>query len=156
MPLPKPPARKAALLAPADYESQAAPKPARRDNPKSSSNTETESGPGVLDLFDSSQAEAAAPLRPVAALPTRQLAPQPKPRKPRGTGPAKLFVLDTNVLMHDPTCLFRFEEHDVYLPMITLEELDGHKKGMSEVSRNVRQVSRELDALAAQGFADPK
>lgn len=51
--------------------------------------------------------------------------------------------------MHDPMSLFRFEEHDVYLPMITLEELDGHKKGMSEVSRNVRQVSRELDALAA-------
>jgi PhoH-like ATPase len=156
MPLPKPPARKAALLAPADYESQAAPKPARRDNPKNASNTEPEAGPGVLDLFDSSAAEAAAPLRPVAAIPTRLPAPHPKPRKPRGTGPAKLFVLDTNVLMHDPTCLFRFEEHDVYLPMITLEELDGHKKGMSEVSRNVRQVSRELDALAAQGFADPK
>jgi PhoH-like ATPase len=44
--------------------------------------------------------------------------------------------------------LFRFEEHDVFLPMITLEELDGHKKGMSEVARSVRQVSRELDALA--------
>jgi PhoH-like ATPase len=57
-------------------------------------------------------------------------------------------VLDTNVLMHDPTSLFRFDEHDIYLPMITLEELDGHKKGMSEVSRNVRQVSRSLDALA--------
>ena len=61
----------------------------------------------------------------------------------------KLFVLDTNVLMHDPMSLFRFEEHDIYLPMITLEELDGHKKGMTEVSRNVRQVSRELDSLAA-------
>jgi PhoH-like ATPase len=57
-------------------------------------------------------------------------------------------VLDTNVLMHDPSCLFRFEEHDVYLPMITLEELDNHKKGMSEVARNARQVSRTLDALA--------
>ncbi|MDO8418855.1 MAG: PhoH family protein, partial [Rubrivivax sp.] len=68
--------------------------------------------------------------------------------KPRSTGPAKLFVLDTNVLMHDPTSLFRFEEHDVFLPMITLEELDDHKKGMSEVARNARQVSRELDALA--------
>jgi PhoH-like ATPase len=56
-------------------------------------------------------------------------------------------VLDTNVLMHDPTSLFRFEEHDVYLPMTTLEELDGHKKGMSETARNVRQVSRSLDAL---------
>ena len=66
-----------------------------------------------------------------------------------GPGPTKLFVLDTNVLMHDPMSLFRFKEHDVFLPMITLEELDGHKKGMSEVARNARQVSRELDALAA-------
>ena len=62
-------------------------------------------------------------------------------------GVTKLFVLDTNVLMHDPTALFRFEEHDIYLPMITLEELDDHKKGMSEVARNARQVSRTLDAL---------
>lgn len=62
-------------------------------------------------------------------------------------GATKLFVLDTNVLMHDPTCLFRFEEHDIYLPMITLEELDNHKKGMSEVARNARQVSRSLDQL---------
>jgi PhoH-like ATPase len=59
----------------------------------------------------------------------------------------KLFVLDTNVLMHDPTCLFRFEEHDVYIPMATLEELDNHKKGMSEVARNARQASRYLDEL---------
>eukprot|EP01041_Mallomonas_annulata_P038218 gene38218-61672_t len=58
-----------------------------------------------------------------------------------------MFVLDTNVLMHDPSSLFRFEEHDVYLPMMTLEELDDHKKGMSEVARNARQVSRTLDAL---------
>jgi len=68
-------------------------------------------------------------------------------RKADSLGIAKLFVLDTNVLMHDPSCLFRFEEHDVYLPMITLEELDNHKKGMSEVARNARQVSRTLDAL---------
>jgi len=61
----------------------------------------------------------------------------------------KLFVLDTNVLLHDPSCLFRFEEHDIYLPMMTLEELDHHKKGMSEVARNARQVSRSLDALVA-------
>ncbi len=64
-------------------------------------------------------------------------------------GGTKLFVLDTNVLMHDPTSLFRFEEHDVYLPMMTLEELDNHKKGMSEVARNARQVSRTLDGLVA-------
>ncbi|AIY41308.1 putative ATPase related to phosphate starvation-inducible protein PhoH [Collimonas arenae] len=63
------------------------------------------------------------------------------------SGVTKLFVLDTNVLMHDPSSLFRFEEHDIYLPMVTLEELDNHKKGMSEVARNARQVSRSLDAL---------
>jgi len=70
-------------------------------------------------------------------------------RKADKAGATKVFVLDTNVLMHDPTCLFRFEEHDVYLPMMTLEELDDHKKGMSEVARNARQVSRTLDALIA-------
>ena len=61
----------------------------------------------------------------------------------------KLFVLDTNVLMHDPSSLFRFAEHDVFLPMMTLEELDNNKKGMSEVARNARQVSRALDGLVA-------
>jgi PhoH-like ATPase len=61
----------------------------------------------------------------------------------------KLFVLDTNVLMHDPTSLFRFEEHDIYIPMATLEELDAHKKGMSEVARNARQASRFLDAIVS-------
>ena len=68
-------------------------------------------------------------------------------RKADSLGMTKMFVLDTNVLMHDPSCLFRFEEHDIYLPMITLEELDNHKKGMTEVARNARQVSRTLDAL---------
>jgi PhoH-like ATPase len=61
----------------------------------------------------------------------------------------KLFVLDTNVLMHDPTSLFRFEEHDIYLPMFVLEELDNNKKGMSEVARNARQASRFLDNLVS-------
>src|ERR1051325_11691474 len=61
----------------------------------------------------------------------------------------KLFVLDTNVLMHDPTSLFRFEEHDVYIPMAILEELDNNKKGMSEVARNARQASRCLDELVS-------
>ncbi|MCZ2135060.1 MAG: PhoH family protein [Burkholderiales bacterium] len=61
--------------------------------------------------------------------------------------PAKLFVLDTNVLMHDPTSLYRFEEHDIFLPICTLEELDNHKKGTAEVNRNARQASRFLDGL---------
>jgi PhoH-like ATPase len=61
----------------------------------------------------------------------------------------KLFVLDSNVLMHDPTSLFRFQEHDVYIPMVTLEELDNNKKGMSEVARNARQSSRFLDEIVS-------
>ncbi|MBI3524095.1 MAG: PhoH family protein [Betaproteobacteria bacterium] len=61
----------------------------------------------------------------------------------------KLFVLDTNVLMHDPTSLFRFEEHDIYVPMMTLEELDANKKGMTEVARNTRQASRLLDDVVS-------
>jgi PhoH-like ATPase len=63
--------------------------------------------------------------------------------------PSKLFVLDTNVLLHDPTSLFRFDENNVYLPMIVLEELDNHKKGLSEVARNARSISRTLDELLA-------
>ena len=59
----------------------------------------------------------------------------------------RIYVLDTNVLMHDPTAIFRFAEHDIYLPMVVLEELDQHKKGLSEQARNVRQVSRFLDEL---------
>jgi PhoH-like ATPase len=58
-----------------------------------------------------------------------------------------MFVLDTNVLMHDPGAIYSFEEHDLYLPMVVLEEMDRGKKGMSEVSRNVRAVSRNLDEL---------
>ncbi len=63
-----------------------------------------------------------------------------------GTG-KRVFVLDSNVLMHDPGALFRFDEHDVYLPMTVLEDLDASKKGLSETARNVRQVSRVLDDL---------
>lgn len=106
---------------------------------------------------------AAEPAAPVVARDERPAAAKPAAAPARDTGATtkargrktaeaeqqKLFVLDTNVLMHDPSSLFRFEEHDVYLPMMTLEELDNHKKGMSEVARNARQVSRTLDALVA-------
>ncbi len=67
----------------------------------------------------------------------------PRDRKPE----QRIFVLDTNVLMHDPAAIFRFEEHDIYLPMVVLEELDAGKKGLTESARNVRQVSRFLDEL---------
>ncbi|MFO1421043.1 MAG: PhoH family protein [Candidatus Competibacteraceae bacterium] len=71
------------------------------------------------------------------------------PPSSQGLSDRRLFVLDTNVLMHDPTALFRFQEHDIHLPMMVLEELDRAKKGVSEVARNVRQVSRLLDDLIA-------
>ncbi|MDS4015655.1 MAG: PhoH family protein [Candidatus Accumulibacter sp.] len=59
----------------------------------------------------------------------------------------KLFVLDTNVLMHDPTSVYRFAEHDIFVPIMTLEELDNHKKGLSEIARNARQVTRTLEEI---------
>jgi PhoH-like ATPase len=65
-------------------------------------------------------------------------------------GDKKFYVLDTNVLLHDPSSLFRFDEHDVFLPMVVLEELDNHKKGTTEVARHARQVSRTLDRLVNQ------
>ena len=83
--------------------------------------------------------------------------PSTEGRAPDGTGrrpgacvqgaTSRLFVLDTNVLMRDPTALFRFDEHDVYLPMVVLEELDAAKRGTSESARNVREVSRILDEI---------
>ncbi len=153
MPLPKPPTRKGDLLPTTELDM---PAPSRSDKraPKARSAGAPETAPeGTLALLDERPRHA-----PPAALP----APSARPgqRQPRGEPSAKLFVLDTNVLLHDPTSLFRFEEHDIFLPMITLEELDGHKKGMSEVARNARQVSRELDALARlqdrRGPADAK
>ena len=160
MPLPKPPAKRADVLSRADFEPEAAPAGAKRTRraepggePMAQARLEltnegrmpaapaTPAAPSLL------KAPVAAPVAP-AARPVRDASPS-RARKPRGNGPSTLFVLDTNVLMHDPTSLFRFEEHDVYLPMITLEELDGHKRGMTEVARNARQVSRDLDALAA-------
>ncbi len=102
----------------------------------------------------SRSADSAADSNPQPLRHTAKPAVAARTRKPRHSGPAKLFVLDTNVLMHDPMCLFRFEEHDVFLPMVVLEELDGHKKGMTEVARNARQTSRNLDALAAAQGSD--
>ncbi len=61
----------------------------------------------------------------------------------------RLLVLDTNVIMHDPTAFIRFQEHDIFIPMTVLEELDNGKKGLTEVARNVRQVNRFIDELIA-------
>ncbi len=150
MPLPKMPAKPAALLSPVDYPKAEKGKPVKP----------------VIALV-----EPPAPPTPAPQARTRSDAPaqekssqktqrrdthpkSPTSRSADKRGVTKLFVLDTNVLMHDPTSLFRFAEHDVYLPMITLEELDNHKKGMSEVARNARQVSRSLDALVADVSED--
>ncbi len=93
------------------------------------------------------QEEQTASAEPLPAMAKR-------PRKPARTCVTKLFVLDTNVLMHDPSSLFRFEEHDLYLPMGTLEELDSNKKGLSDVARNARQASRFLDEIVSAKSGD--
>ena len=103
----------------------------------------TESAPSIAE-------PTASPSTPPSAPRTRKVVSKAVVKK----GATKLFVLDTNVLLHDPMSLFRFEEHDIYLPMIVLEELDSHKKGMTEVARNARQTSRTLDALAGVPDAD--
>ena len=60
----------------------------------------------------------------------------------------KIYVLDTNVLIHDPYALNQFDEHDVVLPIVVLEEMDKVKRGFDELARNVREASRQLDALS--------
>lgn len=96
----------------------------------------------VVSVSASAVAKASAPL-PIVQGASRLR----KPRATATTTKPRIFVLDTNVLLHDPMCLFRFEEHDVFLPMTTLEELDNHKTGMSDIARNARQVSRTIDEL---------
>jgi len=148
MPLPKLPSKPAALLSPQDYPKADKDKivkaltliePRARVNPPAPA-------PVRAKIVEKAPAE-----KPRAvSTHTVAVAPKSGTRRPVDkSGIKKLFVLDTNVLMHDPTSLFRFEEHDVYLPMMTLEELDDHKKGMSEVARSARQVSRSLDALVS-------
>jgi PhoH-like ATPase len=147
MPLPPPPTRRAGKLAPENFK--AAPGTPARRQPAA----EPPAPPKAALV------RAASPLPnplPQAGEGVRRLKATPAaPRKrPAPAGPARLFVLDTNVLLHDPMALFRFQEHDIFLPMIVLEELDAHKRGMTEVARNGRQSSRLLDALAAVHGAD--
>ncbi|NDY90616.1 PhoH family protein [Ideonella livida] len=147
-PTPKPsrktPAR--APTSPVTSPATAAPAPTALPQPPAEVSTAKAPAPSPQE------ARATKPTRPAPAAKTGAKSAAKVATAPLAN---KLFVLDTNVLMHDPMSLYRFDEHDIYLPMITLEELDGHKKGMSEVARNVRQVSRELDALAADSSLDP-
>jgi PhoH-like ATPase len=66
-------------------------------------------------------------------------------------GQKKVFVLDTNVLLHDPRGMFSFEDNDVVIPIYVIEEIDSFKKDQSELGRNARQVSRYLDQLRSDG-----
>lgn len=63
----------------------------------------------------------------------------------------KTYVLDTNVLLHDPNSLNAFQENEVIIPLAVIEEIDNQKRRQDEIGRNARQVSRTLDALRAQG-----
>jgi PhoH-like ATPase len=167
MPLPPAPTKRAALLS-ADALNAPVRPSARVGQKTGSAEAPTKLRPLAVETPTAIQAERPtarleksrpSPVKSLSTL-AKKVAPvaaataAPKQRKPKVNGPTKLFVLDTNVLMHDPMCLFRFEEHDIFLPMIVLEELDGHKKGMSEVARNARQTSRTLDALAGAQGAD--
>jgi PhoH-like ATPase len=135
MPLPPAPTKRAALLSTDAFDAPA------RSPSKAARKTEqaelAQKPPPALDLFDSRSAggEAEHPAAYLAKEPAhpgktsadsyhKHSAPAPAPvrpapvakaKKPKHSGPAKLFVLDTNVLMHDPMCLFRFEEHDIFL-----------------------------------------
>jgi PhoH-like ATPase len=176
MPLPPAPTKRAALLAPDAYSLKAsdasfddfddrgggvttppieAPAPPAAKAAAPQARDRKRGKPAPAPATPSAATEQPANKPPEAVRPP-VAAPAPRRRSTKGAsnGPARLFVLDTNVLLHDPMSLFRFEEHDIYLPMIVLEELDGHKKGMTEVARNGRQTSRNLDALAAQVGGD--
>ncbi len=155
MPLPPAPAKRAALLA-LDALPSAAARTRNLAHGRSSGRIASAAPtlPVMLERNEPSPEALREPQAPTATdftpppSASRQT-PRAKPVKKRDPQNAKLFVLDTNVLMHDPMSLFRFEEHDIYLPMIVLEELDSHKKGVTEVARNARQASRTLDAMAA-------
>jgi PhoH-like ATPase len=170
MPLPPAPAQRASRLTPSAFVSSGA----EEEKVPSMIQVETKaSKPSPSSAVSAALPSLLTRGKPIAR-PRKPVAPPPNPQTDKATsaaqkstapqsvmtpvkvsrakrknGPSKLFVLDTNVLMHDPMSLFRFEEHDVFLPMIVLEELDGHKKGMTEVARNARQASRSLDALAS-------
>ncbi len=160
MPLPPPPKTKGSLLDQAAIrvnvpsgESVAAKRAATRASRRNRNPViDAEAAPAAAANPVLPERQAEPRIQPVAPVPVvvSEVRPAARARRvqPRGE-PRKLFVLDTNVLLHDPMSLYRFEEHDIYLPLVTLEELDAHKKGLSEVARNGRQVSRELDALVA-------
>ena len=168
MPLPPAPTKRAAMLPPEAYEAPArsshkaarkteaaAPERVVAEEPQAQDDFEVSAaGEDIAPTVYDTEVETYLDEQPQPARRRKEVpaAAAPQPRKKKASGPSKMFVLDTNVLMHDPMSLFRFDEHDIFLPMVVLEELDGHKKGTTEVARNARQASRSLDAMAsAQG-----
>lgn len=158
MPLPKAPVAKGSVLTdiPAELPTQA-PAPTAARAPRK---TKAAAKPAVaaktlrtkttVEPISAKEAKqevkAAAPVETKEVLKETTLAHR-RNKNLKHDGKNKLYVLDTNVLLHDPTSIFRFQEHDIYLPMTTLEELDNHKSGMTDVARNARQVSRTLDGI---------
>ena len=158
MPLPKAPVAKGSVLTdiPAELPTQA-PAPTAARAPRK---TKAAAKPAVVaktlrtkttvEPISAKEAKqevkAAAPVETKEFLKETTLAHR-RNKNLKHDGKNKLYVLDTNVLLHDPTSIFRFQEHDIYLPMMTLEELDNHKSGMTDVARNARQVSRTLDGI---------
>ena len=142
MPLPPAPTKRAALLPPEASTLRPVPRTRVRENRRRCrADSPLAEKPQALDFDprgggelhpeafreDTGHTELPELALTKSVRPSTQPAPRPA-RKAKPTGPAKLFVLDTNVLMHDPMSLFRFEEHDIFLPMIVLEELDGPRR----------------------------
>lgn len=158
MPLPKAPTAKGSVFIdiPAELPTQApAPKAARAPRktkaaavkPAAAKTPSTNTKVEPISAKEAKQeVKAAAPAETKEVLKETTLAHK-RNKNLKHDGKNKLYVLDTNVLLHDPTSIFRFQEHDIYLPMMTLEELDNHKSGMTDVARNARQVSRTLDGI---------
>ncbi len=158
MPLPKAPVAKGSVLTdiPAELPTQApAPTAARAPRKtkaaaKPAAEAKTPRTKTTVEPISAKEAKqevkAAAPAETKEVLKETTLAHR-RNKNLKHDGKNKLYVLDTNVLLHDPTSIFRFQEHDIYLPMMTLEELDNHKSGMTDVARNARQVSRTLDGI---------
>ena len=69
-------------------------------------------------------------------------------------GVPKVFVLDTNVLLHDPRAIYKFDEHEVVLPIYVIEEVDRFKRDMNELGRNARMLTRFIDELREKADAN--
>ena len=149
MPLPKAPTKRGSIIKDLPEQLQSEPPKSVRARPAKKPVKQVKAAPAKTSVEPMKAEKAKEQVREAAKQEEKQVvnATRQRIRHIGSEEGKKLYVLDTNVLLHDPTSLFRFEEHNVYLPMITLEELDNHKSGMTDVARNARQVSRTLDSI---------